>query len=177
MKVDHALLAVIESNRLLPSRGEVKRMVNDGKWHYLGRIFNFTPLFMTTAGGKMCIDWRCVPPAMADILRESPGMVKTRIKSCEAIKARRARLAPSFLQFTWEQQDKVCYYCKRVTARIDWSIDHKIPWSRGGTNAKTNKVGCCKNCNQAKSNMTDHEFLTIPPGLRKNKIRELAKLK
>lgn len=31
------------------------------------------------------------------------------------------------------------------------TVDHKIPVSKGGTNAKTNLVICCRHCNSLKN--------------------------
>lgn len=40
------------------------------------------------------------------------------------------------------------------------TVDHLIPLSRGGTNAKWNKVACCKKCNALRQNfMSVKEYL------------------
>ena len=42
-----------------------------------------------------------------------------------------------------------------------WTIDHKIPISRGGTNSLDNQVGCCYDCNTTKSLLTEQEFFSL----------------
>jgi hypothetical protein len=61
--------------------------------------------------------------------------------------------------------DSRCYYCgiqcrpwpkfQRITK------DHKVPVSRGGSDAIGNIVVACKRCNSEKSNMTDEEYLAM----------------
>lgn len=55
-----------------------------------------------------------------------------------------------------------CPYCKRImnwdSPTLQPSRDHKIPVSRGGKNGD-NVIWCCFQCNQAKGNMTDREYL------------------
>lgn len=61
----------------------------------------------------------------------------------------------------------LCCYCKRkldlTTTRPYYSvfsIDHKIPLSRGGSNSIDNLAVCCNVCNIVKGTMTDVEFLS-----------------
>ena len=51
-----------------------------------------------------------------------------------------------------------CYYCGKHIDGRNKTIDHKIPVSRGGTNAKENLVMCCRSCNSSKHNKTELEF-------------------
>ncbi|NKM04160.1 HNH endonuclease [Rhizobium leguminosarum] len=63
-----------------------------------------------------------------------------------------------------------CFYCERplnsrqVARRgdrnkgLDYTIDHKTPVSRGGSNERSNRVPCCFRCNQVKGDLTDVEF-------------------
>jgi 5-methylcytosine-specific restriction endonuclease McrA len=50
-----------------------------------------------------------------------------------------------------------CYYCG--APGLDLQVDHKIPKSRGGTDARGNLVAACRNCNSAKGNRTPEEWL------------------
>jgi len=59
------------------------------------------------------------------------------------------------------RRDKVCVYCGAGPAE---TVDHIIPKSKGGTNRQTNLVGCCKECNQKKADMTLEEAgMSIKP--------------
>lgn len=57
------------------------------------------------------------------------------------------------------KSSKVCYYCGNPD-RFEFTIDHKLPFSRGGTHALSNLVCACFRCNCAKGDMTDVEFVT-----------------
>lgn len=63
-----------------------------------------------------------------------------------------ARIRRAKRAAVWEACGGRCtYYCGRVmNPWRDFSIDHVLPRSRGGTNALDNLVGCCLTCNQAK---------------------------
>lgn len=58
-----------------------------------------------------------------------------------------------------------CYYCNvplvdtsNSTLPDQWTEDHVMPLSRGGGNAKSNKVPCCRSCNCRKKGRTLLEF-------------------
>ena len=51
-----------------------------------------------------------------------------------------------------------CPYCGIYLTDQNVEEDHKIPVSRGGTNAPSNLQLTCRNCNRRKGNMTDEEF-------------------
>lgn len=51
-----------------------------------------------------------------------------------------------------------CYYCGKHIEGRDKTVDHKIPISRGGTNARENLVMCCQSCNSHKNNRTESEY-------------------
>jgi 5-methylcytosine-specific restriction endonuclease McrA len=38
------------------------------------------------------------------------------------------------------------------------TVDHLLPWSRGGRNGEDNLVAACKSCNSRKHNMTLEEY-------------------
>lgn len=53
--------------------------------------------------------------------------------------------------------DYTCHYCGKRTRYM--TKDHRIPVSRGGSDAIDNIVPACKPCNSSKSNMTEAEYL------------------
>ncbi len=55
----------------------------------------------------------------------------------------------------------VCYYSGEPLSIRDFSVDHKIPVSRGGTHDFTNIALCTKNMNYAKGPLNDTEFKDI----------------
>lgn len=55
----------------------------------------------------------------------------------------------------------ICYYCnKKLTEKDIVTVDHKIPFSRGGLTTKENLVIACADCNCEKDNMTEEEYYT-----------------
>ena len=66
---------------------------------------------------------------------------------------------------------KKCHYCRKPT-RVNYlnddpsldhaTLDHVIPKSKGGTNARENLVLACNNCNNAKSDRSYEDFVARP---------------
>lgn len=54
---------------------------------------------------------------------------------------------------------KKCVYCGNPD-RFEFTVDHRLPLSRGGDNSMKNLCCCCIRCNLAKEDMTDVEFIT-----------------
>ena len=65
-------------------------------------------------------------------------------------------------------QDARCTYCGELLP-IQYHIDHKLPVSRGGTNAEENLHLTCPKCNLRKGTMTHEEFLTS----KKRRVRSV----
>jgi CRISPR/Cas system Type II protein with McrA/HNH and RuvC-like nuclease domain len=63
-----------------------------------------------------------------------------------------------------------CYYCdcacsiSLVDSPFLFTLDHKVPRSKGGRSIRPNLVGACKSCNNLKGSMTVYEFLTWMQG-------------
>ena len=52
-----------------------------------------------------------------------------------------------------------CPYCENTFHYYDGEIDHIVPASMGGSNARYNLVLVCRECNQLKQNTPLHIFL------------------
>lgn len=53
-----------------------------------------------------------------------------------------------------------CYYCGlQSTDYSVMTLDHVVPFNRGGSNTIQNCVPCCKSCNSSKGEKTEQEFL------------------
>ncbi len=86
--------------------------------------------------------------------------------------------AMGFTLFGWERSilhyanvrrsmydnQKHCAYCNVELVIEDATIDHKIPRSRGGTDATENLTLACFTCNQTKRAMTVDEFAATDNG-------------
>lgn len=57
-----------------------------------------------------------------------------------------------------EQFDGRCSYCKHVFHISELTVDHLIPACRGGTEAYTNLVASCRQCNHLKGDLTVKQF-------------------
>ncbi len=163
-----------------PTKAEVKRLVNLGRWKTLGCIFNFTPVYHF--GASNWIDWRCVPESLVTILRGKCASEIPKIKLKAVLRPRKeGDAAKPFRRILYDSQNGVCHYCKRMVEIKDWSIDHKLPYFRGGGNSFNNRIGSCKTCNHQKSCLTEEEFFLLLPGTSgisercKSAVREIQK--
>lgn len=59
-----------------------------------------------------------------------------------------------------------CHYCGTKRPRGGLTKDHRIPVSRGGSDAIDNIVPACKPCNSEKSTLTETEFFNLFGGRR-----------
>ncbi len=50
------------------------------------------------------------------------------------------------------RRGQTCYWCSRPIEQHTATIDHVIPLSRGGSNAASNCVLTCYDCNQERGN-------------------------
>lgn len=53
-----------------------------------------------------------------------------------------------------------------ATNELYANADHIVPLSRGGKHCVDNLRIACRKCNLAKSDMTEEEFLSLPPSER-----------
>jgi len=51
-----------------------------------------------------------------------------------------------------------CWYCGADLSKTGENVDHRVPLSRGGSNAPENLVIACPTCNVRKSNKLPHEW-------------------
>lgn len=63
----------------------------------------------------------------------------------------------SELQVLWRSDSK-CRYCRIGLAWREWTVDHAVPFSRGGANTIDNIVMACRNCNARKATGMPHEY-------------------
>lgn len=56
-------------------------------------------------------------------------------------------------------QSGLCYYCREFTTLENWTVEHRQPLARGGTNGGGNTIGACSRCNHLKGNKTEQEFI------------------
>lgn len=173
----------------ISTKKAVKRLVNANRWAELGRLFGFTPVYHFTPA--RWIDWRCVPQSLMDVLQA--GKKVHNLPPSTSLPSGRPRKKDE--QSRWQEwvthrellfktQGGICHYCKNLTALTDWSVDHRLPYYRGGRNNFNNKVGCCKPCNHLKACLTEEEFVELLKpgrfGLRercKHKVKEVVKLR
>lgn len=61
------------------------------------------------------------------------------------------------IQRLLEKYDNKCAYCG-IDIKDNYTIDHKLPLSRGGDNSFDNLALACRHCNCSKHDKTDVEF-------------------
>lgn len=159
----------------------------DGDWLKVESEFNFRPRFVKVLNGKSVIDWTCLPWHIMEILQCGGKIKRTLYTQQGGIydpneKPKRKYnypKKPKLLDYysriirqtfnerepirvrLYDAQKGLCHYCNTFieSGNRYWTIDHKLPISRGGTHEDSNLVGCCEDCNSNKSWMTDEEFL------------------
>ncbi len=65
----------------------------------------------------------------------------------------------------------ICYLCLEPIVFGKDHLEHKIPLSRGGTNARDNLDIACQKCNCSKHNKTEEEYKKIKGGVHGNRKR------
>ena len=64
----------------------------------------------------------------------------------------------------------ICPYCDKPVEPLSWSIDHKLPKNRGGSNELINLHLVCIKCNKVKGDLTDEEFKQLMAFLKEKPI-------
>lgn len=57
-----------------------------------------------------------------------------------------------------KSQGPFCFYCKQEFPEKELTLDHKIPYSKGGKSHLGNLVLACEPCNHAKGNSKAEAF-------------------
>lgn len=78
-------------------------------------------------------------------------------------RAGRTRLDRAFYKLDrerlWNEQGRVCYYCKHSLRRNELTTDHVVPISKNGATTIDNCVVACYACNHKKADMSVEEFV------------------
>lgn len=92
------------------------------------------------------------------------GTAPNRVEAMRAARALGRHTAQEWFALV-RSVNSECYYCERKCQRLPSYMritkDHRIPVSRGGSDAIDNIVVACQRCNSEKSDMTDVEFLSM----------------
>lgn len=64
-----------------------------------------------------------------------------------------------------------CRYCGRLLTLGESTVEHIVPRSKGGTHARENLDITCYDCNINKDDLSEEEFLALPPEVRFRKHR------
>jgi 5-methylcytosine-specific restriction endonuclease McrA len=71
---------------------------------------------------------------------------------------REGTLTAQDIENQYKIQNGKCFYCLRKLGELEFVIDHKIPFARGGLNEPANIVCACASCNSRKNVKTPEEF-------------------
>ncbi|MDR6954202.1 hypothetical protein J2X65_003570 [Ancylobacter sp. 3268] len=59
------------------------------------------------------------------------------------------------------EQGRRCAYCTEPMLKVEFTADHVMPRSRGGTTKRENIKACCGACNRAKGSMSVKAFMSV----------------
>lgn len=131
------------------------------------------PEYKAAGGGLRSWCRECVRKNTRRYSRENPDKVRGMIRkwisanpdkvrvSASVRRARKANADGTFtaadIRTQYESQRGKCWYCgKKVGDKYE--VDHRIPLSRGGSNAPENLVIACRHCNRSKHDKMPWEF-------------------
>lgn len=143
-------------------RERLKKLINNNSWERIGFLFGFKPQYMVLAGTKV-FDWNSCNESFWKVYNvpvEPPktlNLVSSRSEHEFKVHGKKAK--PSHRDRLWKSQEGKCYYCFQPTPFSRFTVDHVVARSKGGSNKIDNKVGACSSCNNAKSSMSQAEFL------------------
>ncbi|MER2512626.1 MAG: HNH endonuclease [Nitrosomonas ureae] len=88
------------------------------------------------------------------------------IRMVYCVRIPRAMTLPLSRRTVMARDQYTCQYCGATPLRVDLTLDHVLPRSRGGRSEWENMVVACRTCNQKKGNRTPREAgmrLARPP--------------
>lgn len=173
------------------NRTQILALIRAEDWKTIGEHFGFEPAYARLHGRRYfnwaspnAAFWAAYEPhrwprpeqpapvfqgrtlATPEYPCNSTNFIETR--SSLAFKAKsknRGCRGPKRRQKLYAEQNGVCHYCQQHIPYLLWTIDHRLPKSKGGTDRVENLIGACKSCNAAKGNQTELEYLArIRPG-------------
>lgn len=81
---------------------------------------------------------------------------------CRGARKREIAGAAKFIEVHFKLAEEIsCCYCEKKVTGITFSLDHRLPVSRGGPHSMLNLAICCKRCNMAKGAMTSEEYVGL----------------
>lgn len=80
-------------------------------------------------------------------------------------------ISPHIKRKIWERQNEKCAYCGTRRKLANMTVDHIIPFSKGGTDEIENLQCTCKLCNHMKADMMPSEFTAFVRYILENSIR------
>ena len=98
----------------------------------------------------------CIRTNSKEHYRKNPEQMKARVKKSKSYRIVQTWAGSEQLSALLIKQDWKCGYCGVHMSAP--TVDHKIPVSRGGTDAKENLIAACQPCNSRKGNKTDKEY-------------------
>lgn len=91
--------------------------------------------------------------------RSWKGQIKFKKYHAER-KALKYELTPEKLLKAFNKTNGICPYCSCKITKSSFSLDHRKPISKGGTNHLNNLIACCRSCNSRKGDSSLKNFKT-----------------
>lgn len=104
--------------------------------------------------------------AFPDLTENAPGVWATRRAATMADARLLGRHTPKEWGALLKKCGHTCHYCgeRRAGPRGRLTKDHRVPITRGGSDAIDNIVPACKSCNSKKGDMTEDEWWLVFAG-------------
>ena len=98
--------------------------------------------------------------------KENPDQIRVQHARRRALKtAAEGNFSKEDIENLLIEQEGKCFYCSKYITN-SYTVDHKIPLIRGGSNYKENLCLCCKHCNSTKHDKTDIEYFSFLGNLK-----------
>lgn len=70
-------------------------------------------------------------------------------------KKNRTKIKKDVRMRVYQRDEGACVYCDKKLTMAEATMDHIVPWSKGGRSSFKNLVLCCQACNQLKADYWD----------------------
>lgn len=109
-----------------------------------------------TRGSGEALEFRAIGECIGS---EAGGNQGVHADRDEPVAPRRMAIERDVRAAVWDKTGGECWYChKTMHPVLDFTTDHVIPVSKGGTNDIDNLVPCCRTCNSVKGAKAVSEF-------------------
>ena len=138
--------------QFIGSNSEIVNSMKDARYFYSPEAaFKYMDTVNIVGIDELCI----IDENFKRIKRPGQKLIKPVVQTDDVVK--RERLS-STTKIKVANKSRYCFICGKVIEPDDFSVDHIVPVSKGGTNDLVNLVPVHRSCNQMKGDMLSDEF-------------------